>query len=219
MEFGSPEKQDGTTRVSIQIETPLQVQYESNELENHTTPPPNLISFKNYLGQIAQYFEIYSKKWFSNPVFPTIFLDRLTHTWDTGTFSPYRGKFKNSSDTIQLYQEWCPEQLSITLRGYTISWKLVHVQYDVSRTNNNSTSGTNTILEMSTDYIPVNSTNAPLALQTTLRSKALRKVRQARLLAAVSKARADRLVQNYYEKYGNLEDLDSNSVLSSDSDE
>lgn len=209
MEFTSPIKNpNGTTTVNIETIKFLKVQYQSNDTGSHNTPSPDSITFKRYIGEIAMLYENYSKKWFTRAIMSTIFLSKLMHTWKTEGHPPYMG----SPPTV-VNQEWCPEQLIVNLQSFTIIWKLQSVNY---------TSPVALIasgpVEITFDEIPHDSTDDPLSLETTLRSRALRKVRQARLIAAVSKARADSLSVHYYEKYGNLEELDSNSVLSSDSE-
>jgi hypothetical protein len=210
MEFGSPEKnRDGITRISIQTEAFLKLEYISSESTEYPAPPIHFIEIQQYLKIIANNYEQYSKKWFGIPVDSVLFLQRLTHTWDTTNYK--------SAWIGRVYQEWCPEQLLITGRGFTIIWKLVKNIYK-DTWSNNSVSGTS-IREIDSEQMPLDSTNAIVSLNTTLRSRALRKVREARLIAAVSKARADALTKRYYEKYGNMENNDSNSVLSSESDE
>jgi hypothetical protein len=209
MEFTSPNKNsNGSTTVSINTDVPLTIEYEITEYGNHTTPPLDSLTFKKYLGEIAILYESYSKKWFTRPIMPTLFLSRLIHNWDTGTHQPYTGR-----TTTIVSQEWCPEQIIVNFQNFTINWKLQSVEYKNPRFA--SISGP---VEITSEDIPHDSVVDTLSLETTLRSRALRKVRQARVVYAVSKARADALTVRYYEKYGNLEELDSNSVLSSDSE-
>jgi hypothetical protein len=209
MEFTSPTKNsNGTTTISIETIEPLKIEYGSTDYDKHTTPPPDSPGLKKYIGEIAVLYEDYSKKWFTRPILATLFLSRLMHTWNTEGHSPYMG----TGETI-VYQEWYPEQILVGFQNFTINWKLSKVIYKNPRLA--PTSGP---VEVTSDEIPHDSMVNTLSLETTLRSRALRKVRQARLIAAVSKARADGLTVRYYEKYGNLEELDSNSVLSSDSE-
>jgi len=209
MEFTSPIKNSNST-ITVNIETMnfLNIKYQSSDTGTHNTPPPDSITFKKYIGEIAMLYETYSKKWFTRPIMSTIFLSKLMHTWKTENHSPYMGK----PPTV-VNQEWCPEQLIVNLQSFTLIWKLQNVNYTSPLAL--IASGP---VEITFDEIPHDSTDDALSLETTLRSRALRKVRQARLIAAVSKARADFLSIRYYEKYGNLEELDSNSVLSSDSE-
>jgi len=209
MDLASPNKnQNGTTTVNIQTMTPLIVEYPSTDYQNHTTPPLDSIIFKKYIGEIAVLYEAYSKKWFSRPLMATQFLSHLIHNWNTEKHAPYMG----STPTL-VYQEWYPEQIIVAFQTFTINWKLETVVY-----KNPIFTPISGPLEVTSDEIPHHSTDGTLSLETTLRSRALRKVRQARVVYAVSKARADALTVRYYEKYGNLEELDSNSVLSSDSE-
>uniref|UniRef100_A0A6C0JWB9 Uncharacterized protein n=1 Tax=viral metagenome TaxID=1070528 RepID=A0A6C0JWB9_9ZZZZ len=215
MDFSSPVKEpNGTVKITIQTQTPLKIEYVSTESNRHTTPSYDSPDFKKYLGEIAMMYESYSKKWFTRSIVPTIFLSKLMHKWDNGAHEPYRGNFKTINDSINVYQVWYPEQLLVSIQSFTIHWKLIEVLYKTPQRN--SSSGP---IEFASEEIPLDSTDNTILLQTTLRSRALHKVRQARLVSAVSKARADALTVRYYEKYGNLEELDSNSVLSSDGSE
>ena len=210
MDFSSPIKNtNGTSTINIETLTPLKIKYTSSESGKHTTPSYDSIDFKKYIGEIASTYESYSKKWSTRPVMSTIFLSKLMHVWNTGTHSAYNG----INETI-VYQEWNPEKIIIDVQHFTIHWNLEVVSFNNPRRN--SFSGP---FEITSDEILCDSTETSLQLRTTLRSRALRKVREARLISAVSKARADALTLRYYEKYGDLEYLDSNSILSSDSEE
>ena len=215
MDFAGPEKKsDGSYTIHISASNNLQLEYNSSESGQHTTPPYDSRDLKIYIGQISELYESYSTRWFSKQVFPTVFLSRVNHTWNTEGHSPYTGVFKDFK-SITVFQEWSPEQILVTPRTFTIQWKLVNVFYKIPESRTNPSSGP---LEVSYEQIPLNSNNPTVILKTTLRTRALKKVREARLLAAISKARSDNLVKRYYEKYGNLEGTDSGSVLSSDSE-
>jgi hypothetical protein len=210
MNFSSPIKNtNGTSTINIETLIPLKIKYTSSESGKHTTPSYDSIDFKKYIGTIASMYETYSKKWSTRAIMSTIFLSKLAHVWNTGEHVPYDG-----INEILVYQEWNPEKIIIDVQHFTIYWKLAVVSFNNPRRN--SFSGP---FEITSDEILCDSIETSLQLQTTLRSRALHKVRRARLVSAVSKARADALTLRYYEKYGDLEDLDSNSVLSSDSEE
>jgi hypothetical protein len=215
MEFANPVKEsNGTSKINIQTLTPLKIQYSSTEINNHTTPPYDSPDFRTYLGEIAMLYEPYSIKWFTRQISPIIFLSKVMHKWNTNSHEPYTGTLKSIHDSIIVYQEWYPEQLLVNTQTFTILWKLHDVLYKSPRRT--SVSGP---IEITTEDIPNHSTDNTFSLDTTLRSRALQKVRRARLVYAVSKQRADALTVRYYERYGELEDLDSNSVLSSDGSE
>jgi hypothetical protein len=215
MEFANPVKEsNGISKINIQTLTPLKIQYSSSEINNHTTPPYDSPDFKKYLGEIAIFYEPYSIKWFTRQIPPIVFLSKLMHKWNTEPHEPYTGTLRGIHDSIIVYQEWYPEQLLVNTQTFTIVWKLHNVLYKSPRRS--SFSGP---VEITTEDIPNDSTDKTFSLDTTLRSRALRKVRNARLIYAISKQRADALTVKYYERYGELENLDSNSVLSSDGSE
>jgi hypothetical protein len=215
MELGSPERQtDDSYSINIEVMNNLQIEYISRESGFHTTPSHDSSDLKIYVGQIAQLYEEYSKKWFSKAVFPTLFLSNLHHTWNTNNKEPYTGII-NDLSPIRVYQDWCPEKLIVVGKIFKIVWRLDNVLYKQRKIN--SASGTVPV-EITSEQIPFDNDEDTLALRTTLRSRAIRKVREARLMAAISKATADRLTLRYYQKYGELENRDSESVLSSDSE-
>jgi hypothetical protein len=215
MELGSPEKQeDGSDIIAIEVMNNFQIEYLSKESGFHTTPPYDSTDLKIYIGQLAQLYEIYSKKWFSKVVFPSLFLSRLQHVWNTNDKQPYSGVV-NEMSPIRVCQEWCPEKLIVMAREFKIIWRLDNVLYKPVKTKIVSGTGA---LEVTSEQIPLHNDESRLSLKTTLRSRALRKVRQARLLASISKAISDKLTLRYYEKYGELENRDSGSVLSSNSE-
>lgn len=215
MELGSPEKQpDGSHSIHIEVMNNLQYEYLLKESGHHVTPSPDSTSLKLYVGQLAQLYEEYSKKWFSKVIFPSIFLSKLQHNWNLNNKPEYTGEV-NETSPIRVYQDWCPEKLIVNGREFKIFWKLNNIVYKQPKIK--SVSGTKPV-EVTFEEIPLNTIERTFSLKTTLRSRALRKVREARLIAAISKSTADHLAMRYYEKYGELENRDSESVLSSDSE-
>jgi hypothetical protein len=217
MELGSPEKlYDGSTSIIVNVVDNLKIEYLSRESGSHTTPPLESMDLKLYVGELAQLYEEYSRKWFAKAIFTTMFISKIQHVWDMDDKEPYRG-IANEVYPIQVCQEWCPEKLIVLAREFKLQWRLVNVSYKQPKTKIKSASGSGPV-EVSSEQIPLNTIESSISLKTTLRSRALRKVREARLMAAMSKCTADELTLRYYEKYGELENRDSGSVLSSDSE-
>lgn len=215
MEFGSPEKQpDGFYSIHIEVMNTLHIEYISKESGQHTTPSHDLNDLKVYLIPIAQLYEQYSKRWFSKAVFPSLFLSRVQHIWNVNNKPEYTNVV-NEKSPIRVCQDWCPEKLVTNSKEYKLHWKLVSVEYKEGKFK--PVSGTGPI-EVGSEQFPLNTVESVFSLTTTLRSRAVRKVREARLMAAISKSQADRLTLRYYEKYGEFENRDSESVLSSDSE-
>ena len=73
--------------------------------------------------------------------------------------------------------------------------------------------------ELDTNDIPLLEAKEPVAIDSSPRSRAIRKVRMARLLAAVSKARVARLTKRFYERYGSLQVSADDPILSSESED
>ena len=214
MEF-KPPKHISDTTYTVPIETDMTVLTEYEIIDpdpNHTYPPEDNPQLRNCVAEIANQYETYSKKWFSAFILCANFIQRSTHSWDFGSFPPYVGNCSN----IIVRQTWRPEQIRILPRSFQIQWKLIGVQYiDPNARISGQDGPDDEDIPLATDGP---GTHNPLILQTSLRARAKRKLRKARLKAAVAKFIAQELTRRYYEKYGTLEGADRESVLSSDAD-
>jgi len=209
MELQAPVKEtDQSYVVPINIELNLRFSYSSRESGRHTTPPDTHETFKTFLNELASAYEIYSKNWFHSQVFALQFLKRLTHTWTFGNHRPYLG----SGPAIMVHQIWCPEKLHIHPRSIQLHWNLVEVVYG----NEHPPGFTNVIVDP--DTIPLTGTEI-IKVNTSAMERAARKVREARLQAAVTSAHAKNLLLRYYERYGTAELMQPDSVLSSSEEE
>jgi hypothetical protein len=209
MELQAPVKQaDQSYIVPIDIESNLRCSYSSRESGRHTTPPDTNEEFQQFLHTLASTYESYAKKWFNTPINALQFLKRLTHKWNFEPHMPYLG----SDKTFMIHQIWRPEQFQVYPRSISLQWKLVEVVY-----GNEHTSGfANVIIDP--DTIPFTETEV-LNVKMSLRERALRKIREARLKAALTEARAKKLLLRYYEKYATTELMQGDPILSSSEDE
>ncbi len=226
MELEPPIKiSDQSYIIKVNVETNIIVIYPSRESGSHTTPPDTAEALQEFIRTLATTYELYSKRWFYNQVNAIAFLKRLSHVWQFESHQPYSGPLpENGSGSILVRQVWCPEQLHILPRSIQVHWKLVEASYTVEKPSGLLGSvATLPLEEMSLDTISATGggqegSSVNLHLSDN-RQRALRKVREARLRAAVAKWHANELLTRYYERYGTTELLDGDSVLSSDDEQ
>lgn len=201
MELEAPiRQQDNSFIVKLNVLSSLQTTYTSRERDSHSTPPLTLPVLETFLRELAVQFEAYSKRWFTAPILPIVFTKRLSHKWNYGEHPPYRGE----TESTQVCQLWYPESLHVHSRMIELSWRLMDVSY------NQQPSGMGSVPKR-------NEQNSP---QESQRQQALRKVREARVQAAISRAYADQLIHKYYKRYGTIEMEDgAGSILSDSSDD
>ena len=196
MEFDPPVKhKDNSYSVPIRSLEPYVFTVTSG-----TTPATDSMELKEASNVIANEYEPYSSKWFGAKTLPVVFLKRLSHSWDLGTHSPAQGPVR---------QSWCPDHIRLLPTTNRIHWKLESIE------SGQKPSGP---IELDTNNIPLQPVNEVVTIQSSPRSKAIRKVRMARLHAAVIQARAARLTKRFYERYGSLEPLEGEECLSSESE-
>ncbi len=211
---------DQSYTVKLNTESNITVTFPSRETGTHVTPPESAEPLQEFLRTLAAMFESYSKRWFHNQVSAMAFIKRLSHIWQFESQQPYTGQLpEEGRGAITVRQTWCPEQLHILPRTIQLHWKLVSASYEVEKPSGLLSAGT--LEEFSVDAVP-EAGGAPAGFDLRIsgvREKALRKVREARLRAAVAKWHANELIVRYYERYGTTELLDGDSELSSDDEQ
>jgi len=208
MDLQAPVKQsDQSYAVPISVESNIRCSYSSRESGRHTTPPETNEEFQQFLNALASTYETYAKKWFNSPTNALQFLKRLTHKWDFGTHMPYMASINGPA--FMIHQVWCPEQIHVYARTLILQWRLVEVVY-----GNEHTSGFINV-PIDPDTIPLTGTDV-VNIQVGIRERALRKIREARLKAALADALAKKLLVRYYEKYQTTHLMQYDSVLSSE---
>jgi hypothetical protein len=230
MELEAPQKvAEQTYRVNISVEANITVEYTSGETGTHTTPPDTTDEIQAFLRVLGPIYEDYSKRWFHMDMSVFAFLRRLVHHWDFAQQEPYTG----STLPVQVRQVWCPDHLEVLPRTIQLHWRLVGVSYETERASGLNGGGVAAqaqaqapLEEVSLESVmdgtgPATTPGFPeMDLRISgVREVALRKVREARLRAAVAKWHANELMVRYYERYGTTELLDGDSVLSSDDEQ
>ena len=201
MEFDSPINDNGSTHINIHVATNFTCKYTITESKSHTSPPDDNPDLKAYVAGLASHFEEYSAKWLSRPVNAILFIKRISNNWNFGTNEPYMGSLKS----LLTEQTWCPEQIQILPHNYQIVWRLVSAEYMPHPISGQD------------DYtIPFIQTDEPLQIDPSLRSRSKKMLRKLRVQLAIAKWKMAELTKAYYEKYGEAEDEDSGSALSSE---
>jgi len=175
------------------------------EENGYSYPTVDCAEYKALCNTIAKEYEQYSAKWFSTKTMPVVFLNRISHSWDVGKHSP-----APESYTGPVCQSWCPDHIKLLPSTNRIHWKLHSAEYHVKPSGP---------VELDTNRIPFEPAIEMVTINSSPRSRAIRKVRMARLHAAVSNARLARLTKRFYERYGSVNALEGDDVLSSESED
>lgn len=184
-------------------------------------------------GQLQEFVELFLSKaavHFSKPLPVPIFLERLSHQWNTSEFTEKELTFNG-----HCLLKWIPANIFFYKGRYEIEWLLIEI-LDINETvaDSSATNSDTPKLEVTPDSvaiqeIPLSSVtlssieqpSQPSSQSIKLkRNKLKQKIRRARLRVTLAQLRAEKLAERYYLRYGelNLEDSDSDSDLSYASD-
>jgi hypothetical protein len=153
---------------------------------------------ENFTKFITEFLQKASK-YFSQPIDMALFLQRIHHT--------YEGEQNESGEEVQV--SWIPAFILFYPNRYVIHWKLINTESPPGKADTLEAAAPSPALP------PRTTTISPVKTTRVMRKK----IRQARLKAAVARLHLERLTQKYYEKYGNFSGLEeSESELSSESD-
>lgn len=216
MELQGPIRlEDGAYKIPISVEEPYVAIYTSREMDGQVTPPETDEAFREACTLLANSYDTYSQKWFHKAVPIFVFTRNLTHNWEFGSHPANKGA---TGQEYRIRQVWRPDHLIIEPRAIQLQWILEEVSYHALEMSGQTLP--NGIVSMplagETELLPL-SKEEPFQIRASLRERALRKVREARLQAAAAEARAKRLAFRYYKRYG-LSEFAEDSILSSDED-
>ncbi len=217
MELQGPIRlENNTYKIPISVEEPYVAIYTSREMDGQVTPPDTDEVFRDFCTNMANSYDTYSQRWFHKSVPIFVFTRNLTHNWDFGT---HPSNPTANGQEYRIRQVWRPTHLLVETRSIQLQWSLEEVSYHAVETSGQTLPNgiVNVPLRGETDLLPL-SQEAPFQIRTSLRERALRKVREARLQAAAAEARAKRLASRYYKRYG-LSEFAEDSILSSDEDD
>jgi hypothetical protein len=187
------------------------------------------------MKDFAKILVVEGKNWFASPMKEITFLKKLKHTF----YNYYK-----SNDSGKVQYKWIPYLLEISPRSFDLYWKanvekvnetIIPINYmDFSEESQPKPLRT-VIIQNETNSELTNSelTNSELVeydiqfegskrLDYEISSRAIikKKVREARLKAAIATMRAERLAEKYFRRYGIHTELDgTESELSFNSEE
>ena len=161
------------------------------DLDNGITPEQFREFIREFLDQASKYF--------SQKIDEELFIQRIEHTYD--------GEEGPAEEPVRV--SWIPAYIIFHPNRYIIHWKLINTESPPGKTGD--------VVEMPQPAAPTHV--SPDKDNGNPTKQMRKKIRQARLKAAVAKLYLHRLTQKYYEKYGNFSGMeDSESDLSSESD-
>jgi len=141
-----------------------------------------------------------ASKYFSQSIDMSLFLQRIQHTYD--------GEQNEYGEEVEV--SWIPAFVLFYPNRYVIHWKLITTESPPGKADTIEPLPASPAVEP-----PATTSISPVRTTREMRKK----IRQARLKAAVAKLYLQRLTEKYYEKYGNFSGLEeSESELSSESD-
>uniref|UniRef100_A0A6C0D8H6 Uncharacterized protein n=1 Tax=viral metagenome TaxID=1070528 RepID=A0A6C0D8H6_9ZZZZ len=194
------------------------------------TDPPNESSekFNTIIISIANTIYNEGSNWFSSPIKQSVFLKRVRHTYSFPTDG-------NNYGGNMLRVVFSPTTLFIKANIFEIHWTTRFENYTETHSDNieysedlTQAEPTRTIVIQShpadieileNEDIPFD--NLPSELELSSRAIQKKRVREARLKAAVATMKAEQMVEKYFRRYGTKinTDFDSDSDLSFESEE
>ncbi len=177
-----------------------------------------------------------TKRYFTTPLRTKTILSRLSHVWEGLPANP-AGNMPTGWYTVN----WKPASLKIVPREFVLVWKAgtLELAEPVIPTNfiadsesrspspapelrtiqlQQSTSSANSLVELEPTFAdPTDSRLMTLDYEAPSHRLEKKKIREAKLRAALASLKAERLAEKYYQKYGSLPGEDS-SDLSSESE-
>ena len=157
---------------------------------------------------MATLYESYSLKWFNKRIPPFFFLQNLSHKWNHSNSEPYQSENKSVGSAITVHQTWRPETITVHPKLFQISWVLETSKY----------SSYSLPPGIQSEEIPYGENQMPMILSETPRSVFHRKIRRAKMVAAIAALRVKKLYLKYYKRYGDFTMNEDDSPLSSDSE-
>ena len=202
------------------------------QVSDATAPNPDAAT--DLSGIITTFLEK-SSSHFMTPLYWSTFVNNLEHEWNGWTEHTGANPPTDARNPIQI--TWVPTEIRISSNMHTLVWKILTKEQATIRippgfgqpapvrtvtlvSPEPETVGLELLESM--DEIPYEGEEPVADVSVSEQNRALerKRIRQARLKAELSKLRAHRLAQRYFERYGDLGDSvdEDDSSLSSDSE-
>lgn len=228
MYFTNPVWNSSKNHYKIDFIPTYDFEYNLYRNSSNLTDQPNIYDheFSNIVNVIAEKIYTEGSTWFSSPIKPSVFLKRVTHVFPI--LSPpnnYGGKM--------LRVIFNPVSLFIKANMFEIYWKARYENYVPLESNIveyaedlTETEPTKTIIIQShpadielIENEELSSNSSQIEMELSSRAIIKKRVREARLKAAIATMKAEQMAEKYFRRYGIHTDLDAESELSFDSEE
>jgi hypothetical protein len=218
---------------SLEIASPVKY------IEGIDFPDAPELSTKEIQPKLEEFLNLFidkTKRYFSTPLRSKTILSRLSHVWEPNPSNP-AGSVTPGWYTVS----WKPSSMKIVPKEFVLVWKSGTLQEAEPVIPNDflveaesrspspapelrtiqlqqSTSSGNSLVELEPSFVESNDSRM-MTLDYEAPSHRLekKKIREAKLRAALASLKAERLAEKYYQKYGSLPGEDS-SDLSSESE-
>jgi len=190
--------------------------------ENTSNPMVLNINNDDLLEFITEFLEQASKH-FSKVLEPDLFFRRMSHSYNTEDVD--LKSIMESGETFRA--TWIPARITFYTNRYDLQWNLCELEKVIETTSippgflDETAVTVNVTLESVLPELveagPIEFGGVPPA-ERVEKENQRKRIRQARLRAALAKLQAERLAERYYKRYGNFDWGNSDSELSSGSD-
>ena len=174
-------------------------------------PDINKKDFQELFMEFIKEFIEFSKDIFSTPIKDTIFIKKSKHIFQRINETDNYGK--------RCLFTWKPIKIVISSMLYEIYWDIDIVLLDTAIQSEQIESETTNIVEANEEIQEIVNISPEQDNQNKSRALFLKKVREAKMKAAIATMKAERLAARYFRRYGNDLNVSYESDLSSDSDE
>ena len=194
----------------------------SNNEEILSDPDITTSTFKTCLEKITAEIILHSKVWFASPIKDTVFFKRVHHNFEKISNEKISNEKPYGSNSLIT---WTLNKLIIYSNSYELYWSTEIEDYnELSKKEDSIEILRTNIVESAIEHIEIEELNELPGASVEISSQMPRavykkKVREARLKAALATMKAEKMAEKYFRRYGNQINFDCESDLSDQSEE
>jgi len=181
-------------------------------------PDTSKEEFQEVFLDLTKKFIEYCKSHFSTPIKENIFMKRAKNIFEKVSSSNIYGN--------KYLITWKPNKIVIKSSDYELLWDIEYVSlenkissYETLEAHNSSTINIIEASEELKEIKTIDNNSLQNDIHNSSRAIYKKKVREARLRAAIATMKAERMASKYFRRYGNELDLSVESDLSSDGED